>query len=246
MPAGRRAALVVLVALAAGCGNTHLSRVPASAAQLPEGVPLARPALVLVRDFATDAGEVQLDSGVRSRLLALVSGGSPDTRRVDVANAVRSVATETLVARIQEMGLRAEGAGRSIEGEPRGPVVTVTGQVLDVDQGNRTRRTLIGFGAGKSDVGADVQVYYRAPGTANGLLAAFSADSDSGHMPGAAVTLGAGAAAGHVAASALASGGLHAASEHRTDSEREAEKLAGGVADSLRKVFAARGWVAVN
>src|SRR5258707_6348653 len=40
--------------------------------------------------------------------------------------------------------------------------VIVDGQMLSIDEGNRTRRNLIGLGAGHSTVEADMQVYYDA------------------------------------------------------------------------------------
>lgn len=162
---GVRAGIVALMLVAAACSHTRVTQAPASASQLPQGAPLARPVVVVVQDFATDPQAIQLDSGVRSRLEALIGGSQPDARRVEIATQVRSAVTETLVRRIQAMGLAAVANTSGPPGlEPAGgPVVTVSGQVEDVDQGNKTRRTLIGFGAGQSKVGADVQVYLRHP-----------------------------------------------------------------------------------
>jgi hypothetical protein len=63
-------------------------------------------------------------------------------------------------------------------------------------------------------------------------------------MPGAAETMGAGTAAGHLAASAAASGGMHALAERRrTGDEENAEKLGRGLARQIGQLFAQQGWV---
>ncbi|CAH2601309.1 conserved exported protein of unknown function [Rhodovastum atsumiense] len=209
------------------------------------GAPLQRPEIVLVEEFAVDPSEVHLDTSLRARLTRGLEGTQPDTRRAQEAARVRGVAAATLVGRIQAMGLPA--AVVAIGTTPHERAVLVRGQVVDIDEGNRTRRTLIGFGAGKSVVGADVQVYYAAPGQRPALLQTFEADVDSGRMPGMATTMGVGAAAGHLATSAAVSGGLHVASENRkADPEDQAKKLGNCVADALGAVFRREGWIATT
>lgn len=207
------------------------------------GLPLRRPALVLVQDFAVDPSEVQLDSGVGAQVQREAQGTAPNAERARVAHDVRGTLASTLVQRIRDMGFRADVGGDSGSGHD-GSVVTVRGQVLDVDEGNRTRRTLIGFGAGKSDLGADVQVYYAPPGEAGALWQTFSADVNSGHMPGLTAGLAAGGLSGNLAASAGLGAGLHVASETRDSPVAQARKLANAVADSLQDVFTRQGWMA--
>ena len=77
----------------------------------------------------------------------------------------------------------------------------VSGNILSIDQGNRTRRNVVGFGVGESKVTAKVNVYIQAPGEAPRLLQSFNADSESGKKPGLAVA-GVGAAAGSAATAA--------------------------------------------
>jgi len=64
----------------------------------------------------------------------------------------------------------------------------VRGVFLQVDEGNRLRRALIGFGAGHTDM----QVAATADDLSKGALAPLcnsDAEARSGHLPGAAVTL---------------------------------------------------------
>ena len=128
---------------------------------------------------------------------------------------------------------------------PTGNVVLVQGAILSVDEGNRTRRTLIGLGTGASSVSVDAQVLYRQGYLAPRLLESFSASADSGHAPGMAETMGAGAAADRVAVSAAAGTGLHAVSERRrAGNDDNARRIADALAPQLGQYFARLGWIA--
>ena len=77
------------------------------------------------------------------------------------SQAARAIAG-TLVEEIINAGLYAEPAQES----PPFPdnVVLIKGQILSIDEGNRTIRTLIGLGAGRTAIEADAQVLYLAQG----------------------------------------------------------------------------------
>jgi hypothetical protein len=225
-----------------GCANrarTTATYAPAGAAP---SASLPRPVAVIVNDFAVSPSEVQLDSGVRAEVMRTLNGTPSNAERAQTAAQARSVLTQTLVQRIQAMGLSATTVHGTVPAS--GNVVNVQGQILDIDEGNRTRRTLIGFGAGKEQVGADAQVFYVRPGDAPQLLQSFEAESDTGHTPGMAAGMGAGAAAGHVAESAALGGGIHVAKEKRGTPEDLARSLGNSLADRIGKLFAQQGWVA--
>ena len=98
---------------------------------------------------------------------------------------------------------------------------------------------MIGLGAGRPDVKAEVQLYQ------NGLVVEqLVTDAKSGRKPGAAETMGDGAAADSLAVSAAATGGLTAADEAlgsnvEADAARTAKKLAG----QLEEFFVREGWI---
>ena len=119
--------------------------------------------------------------------------------------------------------------------------------MLDVDEGNRLERAVIGFGAGQSRVEAQFQVYTLAPRSPARLLA-FTTHADSGKLPGAAVTLGAGAAvAGAVTAAGVAANavgqGIHA---YRAEVNAEAGRTAAQAVAYLSEFFAKEGWIAAD
>jgi hypothetical protein len=203
---------------------------------------LPRPVAVIVNDFAVSPNEVRLDSGVRAEVMRTLNGTPTNAARAETAATARSALTQTLVQRIQAMGLPATTVHGTVPAS--GNVANVQGQILDIDEGNRSRRTLIGFGAGKAQVGADAQIFYVRPGGGPQLLQTFEAESDTGHTPGMAAGMGAGAAASHVAESAAVGGGIHAAEEAQGTPEDLARKLGNSLADRISVLFAQQGWIA--
>ncbi len=204
---------------------------------------LPRPERILVRDFALTPEDVRLDQGVRARLTQAFNQTPPSAAKMQAARAATAALAEDLVRELRREGLPAERAfGSEVPASEN--VVLVEGQIVSIDQGNRTRRTLIGLGAGKSSLGADVQVFYRGGNSSPRLLQTLEADADSGRAPGAAETMGAGAAAGSgVATSAAASLGLHEVSERRAAGDTDnARRVAAALAPKLRQLFELQGW----
>ncbi len=231
-------ATLVLALAAAGCNPARIE-----ATRDYVGPALAKPDRVLVRDFAITPGDVRLDQGIRARLERATTDQPLSTRQLRTAHEANKALSETLVQKLRAAGIPAE----RFVGDPaaeRGNVAVIEGQVVSVDEGNRTRRTLIGLGAGKSSIEADAQLLYRAAGGAPRLLESFDSSADSGHAPGAAETMGAGAAAGAgVAASAAASAGMHTVSERRAAEPKDlARKIAEGLAPRIEQYFVSQGW----
>jgi uncharacterized membrane protein len=120
----------------------------------------------------------------------------------------------------------------------------VTGLFLNVDEGNRLQRTVLGLGAGQSAVDTQVQVY--AP-SASGLtrLLEFRTHADSGSTPGALVTGGAGAAAqgGMTAGMVGANMGVNGMKGHRSQVEQMTARSAEQAVAYLSEYFAKQGWI---
>jgi hypothetical protein len=120
----------------------------------------------------------------------------------------------------------------------------VQGQIVNIDQGNRTRRILIGLGAGKSSIGADAQIYRLTQTAPPRFMMAFEGKADSGRMPGAAETMGAGAAAQRLGTSAALTGATHAGAETRRATDTaEAGELANEIASRVAQLAVAQGWL---
>ncbi|ACC74481.1 DUF4410 domain-containing protein [Paraburkholderia phymatum] len=203
----------------------------------------ANPQNVYVYTFASNPASVKLDnSGLIHKLSASFSGSSEAAQQTQQAAEASNALTDQVVAKLQSMGVHAIRTDAPPPADQ--DVLIVEGAVGAIDAGNQRRRTLIGLGAGKSEVTAHVQVLYKPAGGMPQLVQTFDADANSGHMPGVAETAGVGAAVGHVATSAAAGGALHVGAEHKGDTvTSDAKKVADSVAKQVAQIGVAQGWV---
>ena len=230
--------LIVLFALGlVGCSTGHVTTTQSGAAGT-----LPPPEHVIVTDFAVTPDVVTLDSGVSARLMRSQNGEPASAIQARIAQATQAAMAETLAARLASYGLPVE---RMPDGAvPPPDSVLVQGQIISVDQGNRTRRNVVGFGAGKSSVRATAQLYYVAEPARPRFLRSFKGSADSGRMPGAAGTMGAGAVANHLATSAAMTGAAHAGAEARqTGDTVNADKLARALARQIGNYAVAQAWI---
>jgi hypothetical protein len=229
------AALLIVGAL--GCASTQVTRSTEYAGGLP------KPERILVHRFATSAGDVRLDHSVTAEAAWKLQGTPEATERSDVARAVADVLAKELVEKIQALGLPAElsEGSPSLDGRP---TLVIDGQFLSIDQGSRTKRVVVGLGAGRSDVRTAVQVHEILLAERR-MVDEFEIDAKSGSTPGMAETMGAGAAAGHLATSAAVSVGKSVASERFGDDvSADARRTAAEISKVLAAFFAREGWIA--
>jgi hypothetical protein len=228
-------AVITLIALAA-CTRADVRTV-----QPYYGPAMPRPDHVFVAYFAISPDQVRLDQGIGARITRVAEDHPMGADEWQVAQTTQAALAARLAERLTSYGLPA--AVGEATAEP-GNNLLVQGQIVGVDQGNRTRRVLIGLGAGKSTVSADTQLYYLSAGAPPRFVSAFEGQADSGRMPGAAETMGAGAAAGTLATSAVASGALHGTAEvRRAGDTAEARRLADELARQIGTFAVAQGWI---
>ncbi|HYZ31874.1 MAG TPA: DUF4410 domain-containing protein [Crenalkalicoccus sp.] len=243
-PEGRRSAvarlgtgLLGLVLLAPGCTRPRVAEL-----ERYDGRALPRPDRILVQDFAVSPQEVQLDSGLRGRLMQAFSGESVSQQQYQAARETSAALADAVAEGLRRYGIPVQRTTGSAAPGP-GRALLVDGQILSVDEGNRTKRTLIGLGRGMSSVEAGVQLYFVEGGAAPRLLERFDASADSGYAPGAAETMGAGAAAGRLASSAALSGAGHGVLEGRSASDTgEARRIGQAIATRIGNYLVQEGW----
>ena len=229
-------AVTTLVGCSAQLRNTTPDGVPISR----PGSTLPRPQRVVVVGFALDRTQVRLDRGIGARLQRQIGTSDADAQQSALADAVQTAASDTLVGDLSRMGFAAE---RARSGDtPRPGDLIVAGEIVSVDQGNRTRRLALGFGAGASQVRAAIRVYLVGPDFMSRLLQTYSAEADSGRKPG--LVLGGAGALGQASAVPLAaSSALGIGGEVRAAGGiGEGQRLAHRVAQELGQFFAAQGW----
>jgi Domain of unknown function (DUF4410) len=229
---------LLLAALAvAGCAKGHVT-----ATETVQTGLLPRPAQVVVSDFAVRPEEVKLDRGVSAQLQRAASSDTPSEKMMEAARATQAALTQTLVKKLVSYGLPAAPIASGVVPPPGS--LLVQGQIVSVDEGNRTRRTLIGLGAGKSSVSADAQLYYAVDPAQPLFLQSFTGEADSGRAPGAAETMGVGAATDRIVTSAAMTAGTHAVGEVRhTSDEANADKLAEALAKQIGTYAVGQGWI---
>jgi hypothetical protein len=201
--------------------------------------------VIYVYSFDATPDQVKMDSGMAQELKTAMSGESSAQKQYQTALDTREQVADEIVRELQSMGLRAVRVDGPAPANQN--ALIVEGNFQTIDEGKRRRRMLIGLGAGKSEVGASVQILYKPANGAPVPLQSFSANADSGHMPGIAETAGIGAAAGHVATAAATGASLHGVSEVKRDSVAgDAKKLGDSIAKQIAAASVANGWMSAE
>lgn len=231
-----RNALMVTLALAgvAACARTSVENVNVRAVGLP------KPQLIVVHDFGVTPGDVALDSAIGARLTQMVQSTPASEQEVKVGREVARIVRESLVKEISKLGIPAVSAATATP--VVGPSLSIEGQFLSVDEGNRLRRMVVGFGAGASEVRTLVQVY-ETTSEGRRLVEDFYTTVKSSRKPGMGPMVGVGAAAGRAVMSAAASTGVGLATEHSQTVEGDAKHTADEITKVLKKFFADQGWI---
>jgi hypothetical protein len=231
--------------LAATLTGACATRVTSSnAIRSPEAANLPRPMRVLVADFRVDPGAVQQDQAIGLRLQRAMAGGNEAQARGAIATEVQSAISDTVVAALGKAGLPAEHA-------PPGAVyrvgdVIVAGRVLRIDEGNRTRRMGIGFGAGKSVVEARAELFAVVLDGPPVLLQSYDGKADSGRKPGLAVGASMAVAQSNVAMGALSAVTNVGGEVRRTPVGKEAASFGSRLATDIGEYAAQRGWITAD
>jgi len=190
----------------------------------------------LVYDFAVTPSDVVSDT------LGSTFGRSTSPSNKDIAQA-RQVADSLASQLVAKLGKRGINAARaSYDRAPPMNAIVLKGQFVSVDKGSRAKRMVIGFGAGSSELRVRGQVYQA---TEYGLRRIVQAEAKAtgSKMPGMAVPVAGGAAAGTVATSAVISGGMNVTKEVRGGLDSDAGNLADEIAKRAEAFYKRQGWL---
>jgi hypothetical protein len=150
-------------------------------------VPRKMPTVVLVADFEMDPANYSPDHGIThrfgvTRALSELREGEPAAR---AAGLVEEMAVG-LVRNLRKQGVNAERVAAGAELPEEGWFVQ--GRFTAVDEGNRLRRAVIGFGQGATQMEIRVAVADLAEGAGVPFLV-FGTYEEPAKAPGAAVTM---------------------------------------------------------
>ena len=224
-------ALTVMV----GCARVSTAYVQKTADRLN------RPALILVHDYQVSPDEVQLDSALSSEVKRALKGTKTEDQ-VKVEQEVSRTLTTTLVDEIRKLGIPAEPA--RMARPVAGPTVSIEGQILSINEGNKAKRLVIGLGSGASEVRTLTQVYEVTSGDEHRLIEDFYTTAKSSRKPGFGPMAGIGAAAGLAASRAALAGGGGVATALSQTVEADVQHGAKQIAKELAKLFVQQGWIA--
>ena len=237
----RRAAALTLLLLATACATSVTASAPS---QSPEAASVTRPRRVLVADFQVDPGALRQDQAIGLRLQRAANGGNAEGAHEAIAAEVQSAISDTVVEALSKAGLPAEHAVPGAVYLP-GDVV-VSGRVLRIDEGNRTRRLGVGFGIGKSIVEARAELYAVVSEGPPVLLQTYDGKSDSGRTPGMGVGASMAVAQSNAALGALSALVNVSGEVRRTPVGKEAASLGHRLATDIGGFAAERGWISAS
>jgi hypothetical protein len=207
------------------------------------GGQLPRPQRIVVYDFTATPGDVQLQSGLGGRIkesMREAEGTSIAEQQTKLQQDIAKLMTTQLVQEIRKLGLPVESA------EMAGPVtegqLSIEGQFLTIDEGNQTRRLVIGFGAGASHVRIAVQVLETIAGQ-HRLVEDFYTNANSSRKPGFGPMAGVGAAAGAATAVTAGVGLGTTAIMGAQDAESDTKQAAVAITKELARFFAKQSWI---
>jgi hypothetical protein len=194
--------------------------------------PLPKPDRVVVYDFTVAPDVVKTDRapGVRQRM----KGNSKDEVAGQVQDQITSDLLKELQKQLKSSGIPVEKGTPDMQAS--GNALTIRGTVTKLDQGHRLRRGTVGLGAGGSDVETDCQISV-ATGGNDVLFSELTTVAKSSKKPGAAVTMGAGAAP-------AVAGGVAGATAHKSTAQGDSARTGSALAKHIAGLMKAQGWIA--
>lgn len=207
-----------------------------------QGTKLPKPNTTVVYNFNVPGDVITIDNSAAARLSArgprarLQGNPGNDLDPAGVAANVQSVFSQTLMKELNKTSIPTTlGVTNDTSTLPAG-TLTVHGDFTAVNEGNQTKRVMIGLGRGASDVQAHVTVSLLTE-SAPVVLAVFDLNSQSGKKPGAAATMG---------VSGASSVATSQATDNKATVEGDTSRMAKAVAREIENIMAAQGWIAAS
>lgn len=200
---------------------------------------LPRPGQIWVYTFASSTSEIPENS-----ILAKydIADATPETREHEMmARHLGPEITSELVHQIHAMGMPASFGRKNTF--PKLNDLVIRGYLLSYDEGDATKRVLIGFGSGASDLVAAVEGFQM---TEHGLrqLGYGSADASGGESPGADLGLLTLLATKNPAGLIIGTGmNIYNEETGKSAIEGRAKQFADDIAGIMKERFIEQGWI---
>ena len=202
---------------------------------------IPKPDKVLIHDFAVPVGAVTTDESIAAQLhrrIMLRHGVDEDSSPEALAQQVQAAFTKALTGELKKVNIQTANIPAqkmpAAEGAMSGSNLIVEGQFVAIHEGDESKRIMIGFGRGASDIKTHVTVSSLVQGHPTVVLE-FNLTSESGKKPGAVATMGVGSLAVGAAA-----GGV---GDRKSTVEADASRMAKLVAKQLETFMVDQKWI---
>jgi len=226
-------ALLIVVCITAGCPSTkvmvHQKYLPVEQAQKPNRI--------IIFNFAATPDDIHPSDAISGYYRKRAEDQTDE--EIQVGRELASILAKELVNEIRKTGLPAE---HDEEGSAPGiGDLLIQGEFVSIDPGNRTKRLLIGFGAGAGNLETHVELYQI---TANGprLVGKKVIEARGGKMPGLIVPV-ASVVAGPALVPVVLGGAITAREVLPKTLQAAGKGTAKEIAEVLSKRFAELGWL---
>ena len=221
------------IVLLAACASSTVAQREST----PLADEVARPERVVVYDFVGTGDDLPADSAIARYYEQRTT---PQTQaEIDLGRKLGRLVAQNLVNELNSAGIPAQHAISAPQ--PRIGDGVIRGEFISVKEGSRTKRVLIGFGAGAGELKTLAEAYQV---TDAGLrpVGSTQVDTAGGKLPGMLVPIGIGA--GSAMTTAAVSGTSNVMQERGPEAisaaaQRTAKELAKMIIDAYRK----RGWL---
>jgi hypothetical protein len=195
---------------------------------------LPKPDRVIVYDFTVTPDIVKTDRtpGFHQRM----KGDSKEEVGEQVEEQITSDLFNGLQKQLKSSGIPVDKGTPGMQAP--GNALTIHGTVTKLDEGHRLRRGTVGLGAGASEVETNCQISVET-GANTALFSELTTVAKSGKKPGAAVTMGAGAAP-------AVAGSVTGATAHSSTAQGDSARTGSALAKHIAGLMKAQGWVAAD
>ena len=227
-------ALLIVACITISCASTEVT----SHKRYALGEKLQKPNRIIVYNFTATPDDIPAGAPISGYYR---KRAKPQTaEEIRVGRELGNIVAKELVKEIRKMGMPAEYAG--IGPAPGIGDLLIKGEFVSVEAGSKSKRMLIGFGAGAGELRTHVLRYQI---TADGprLLGRKVITAKDGKMPGLLLPVSTAAAAGTVVVPAIF-GGLIINREIVAENLQDgAKRTAQEIAKVLSKKFVDQGWI---
>lgn len=195
---------------------------------------LPSPDEIVIDDFTVPVGGIRLDESLAARLHRRHSQDVDSTPAI-LRQHLQTAFSDGLKKELKRLNLRANSSNGG-DSRAHSSKLIIDGEFFAIDEGNQSKRMMIGFGRGASDIKAHVTISLMTDGQSTVVLD-FDMDSQSNKMPGALATgtasLGAGTA-------------LSAVTDRTSRIETDAARMGRLVAEQIEGLMKEQKWTYIG